>query len=160
MPLAGGYSTIRWGREEALGDPSRFQAADIQTVQPGFFETMRTPVIAGRTFTQADNAPDRNYVIVDSLLAAKAFPREPAVGKRILIRARTPEPEWVEIIRVVSHQRATSLSGTWARAGLFHRRLRESGCCGPWAMPRAPGRQCGRRCESSIRTCWLRRWSQ
>lgn len=110
VPLAGGYSTIRWGKEDALADPSRFQAADVQTVQPKFFETMRTPLIAGRTFTQADNAPDRKYVVVDTLLAAKAYPHESAVGKRILIRVRTPEPEWVEIIGVVTHQRATSLS--------------------------------------------------
>jgi putative ABC transport system permease protein len=110
VPLAGGYSTIRWGKEDALADPSRFQAADVQTVQPKFFETMRTPLIAGRTFTQADNAPDRKYVVVDTLLAGKAYPHESAVGRRILIRVRTPEPEWVEIIGVVAHQRATSLS--------------------------------------------------
>ncbi len=109
-PLAGGYSSIRWGKEDALADPSKYQATDAQTVLPGFFETLRTPLLAGRTFTEADNAPDRKLVIVDQLLAAKAFPRESAIGKRILIRIRTPEPEWVEIIGVVAHQLATSLS--------------------------------------------------
>jgi len=49
-------------------------------------------------------------VVVDTALAAKAFPNESAVGKRILIRIRTPEPEWVEIIGVVRHQRVTSLA--------------------------------------------------
>jgi putative ABC transport system permease protein len=110
IPLAGGYSSIRWGKEEALSDPSKYQATDAQAVLPGFFETMRTPLIAGRTFTEADNAPDRKFVIVDRLLAAKAFPHESAIGKRILIRIQTPEPEWVEIIGVVEHQLATSLS--------------------------------------------------
>jgi len=109
-PLAGGYSSIRWGKEDALADPSRYQAADVQTVWPGFFETMRTPVLEGRTFTDADNSPDRKLVIVDRMLAAKAFPGESTIGKRILIRVRSPEPEWVEIIGVVSHQLATSLS--------------------------------------------------
>jgi putative ABC transport system permease protein len=110
IPLAGGYSAIRWGKEEALTDPSKYQATDSQSVLPGFFETMRTPLIAGRTFTESDNAPDRKFVVVDTLLAAKAFPHESAVGKRILIRIQTPEPEWVEIIGVVAHQQATSLS--------------------------------------------------
>jgi putative ABC transport system permease protein len=110
IPLGGGWSTIRWGRENALADPSKFQAADTQVVLPGFFETLGTPLIAGRTFEESDNAPERNVVIVDQLLAAKAFPNEPAVGKRILIRIRTPEPEWVEIIGVVAHQRATSIA--------------------------------------------------
>jgi putative ABC transport system permease protein len=32
------------------------------------------------------------------------------VGKRILIRLNTPEPEWVEVIGVAAHQRQTSLA--------------------------------------------------
>ena len=110
MPLTGGFSPIRWGRAEALADTSKFQAADFQVVLPGYFETMRTPLIAGRTFTEADSTPDRNLLIVDQALAAKAFPHESAVGKRILFRARTPEAQWGEIIGVVAHQRDVSLA--------------------------------------------------
>jgi putative ABC transport system permease protein len=61
-------------------------------------------------FIEADRDPNRNLVVVDQLLAAKAYPHQSAVGKRILIRIRTPEPEWVEIIGVVAHQRVTSLA--------------------------------------------------
>jgi predicted permease len=110
VPLAGGFSEIRWGKEDALADPSKYQATTAQLVLPGFFETMHTPLLAGRIFAEADNAPDRKLVVVDQMLAAKAFPRESAVGKRILIRIRTPEPEWVEIIGVVAHQRVNSLA--------------------------------------------------
>jgi putative ABC transport system permease protein len=110
FPLAGGYSPIRWGKEEALSDPSKFQAADFQIVTPGYFETVRTPLIAGRTFTEADNTTDRRLIMIDEALAKKAFPGESAVGKRILIRLKTPEPEWMEIIGVVGHVRQTSLS--------------------------------------------------
>jgi len=110
FPLTGNFSTIRWGLEDALSDTSKYQAVDFQVVRPGYFETLRTPLVAGRTFTEADNDPQRPLVMVDTVLAAKAFPNESAVGKRILIRIRTPEPEWVEIIGVVGHQRVTSLS--------------------------------------------------
>jgi putative ABC transport system permease protein len=110
FPLTGNFSTIRWGLEDALTDASKYQAVDWQVVRPGYFETLRTPLVAGRTFTEADNDPQRMLVVVDTVLAAKAFPNESAVGKRILIRIRTPEPEWVEIIGVVAHQRVTSLS--------------------------------------------------
>jgi putative ABC transport system permease protein len=109
LPLAGGFSPVRWGGAEAQGDPSKFQAADLQIVLPGYFEAMGTTLLAGRTFTQDDSAPDRNYIIVDQALAAKAFPNESAVGKRILFRVRTPEAQWGEIIGVVAHQRNTSL---------------------------------------------------
>jgi predicted permease len=110
FPLAGDFSTIRWGTEEALSDNTKYQAVDWQAVLPGYFETMRTPLREGRTFTDADNDPGRIVVVVDEVLAAKAFPHESAIGKRILIRIRTPEPERVEIIGVVAHQRVTSLA--------------------------------------------------
>jgi predicted permease len=115
LPLAGGFSPIRWGGAEALNDPSKFQAADLQIVLPGYFETMHTPVIAGRTFTEADSTPMRNLLIIDQALALKAFPNQAysmqsVVGKQILFRARTPEPQWGEIIGVVAHQRDASLA--------------------------------------------------
>ena len=109
MPLAGGFSPVRWGGAEAQNDSSKFQAADLQIVLPGYFEAMGTTLLAGRTFTQEDNTPDRALLIVDQALAAKAFPNESAVGKRILFRVRTPQAEWGEIIGVVAHQRNTSL---------------------------------------------------
>ena len=110
LPLAGGFSPVRWGGSEALEDPSKFQAADLQIVLPGYFEAMGTKVLAGRTFTQDDNKPEQKLLIVDQALAAKAFPNESAVGKRILFRVRTPEAQWGEIIGVVAHQRNTSLT--------------------------------------------------
>jgi putative ABC transport system permease protein len=110
FPLAGQFSTIRWGTEEALADNTRYQAVDWQVVRPGYFEALGTRLLEGRTFTEADNDPKRNLVVVDQLLAAKAFPGQSAVGRRILVRIRTPEPEHVEIIGVVAHQRVTSLA--------------------------------------------------
>ncbi|HZM99528.1 MAG TPA: FtsX-like permease family protein, partial [Pyrinomonadaceae bacterium] len=109
LPLAGGFSPVRWGGAEALEDASKFQAADLQVVLPGYFEAMGTKLLAGRTFTDEDSTPDRNLLVVDQALAAKAFPNESAVGKRILFRVRTPEAQWGEIIGVVEHQRNTSL---------------------------------------------------
>jgi predicted permease len=110
LPLAGGFSPVRWGGVEALEDPSKFQAADLQIVLPGYFEAVGTTLMAGRTFTEDDNMPDRNLLIVDQALASKAFPNESAVGKRILFRILTPEAQWGEIIGVVAHQRDVSLT--------------------------------------------------
>ena len=123
VPLGGGYSNIRWGKEDALSDPSKYQAVDPQIVLPGYFETIHTPLLAGRTFTDADNAPNRNVAIIDQLLAAKAFPNESAIGKRILIRIRTPEPEWVEIIGVVNHQLDHLAYRRRTRTDLLYRRF-------------------------------------
>lgn len=110
FPLTGGYSPVRWGTEAALSDPSKYQATDLQIVIPGYFEAMHTPLLAGRTFTEDDEQPNRNYAVVDEDLAKKAFPGESAVGKRILTRVQTPQPVFVEIIGVIRHQREESLA--------------------------------------------------
>jgi putative ABC transport system permease protein len=134
FPLAGGFSPIRWGLEPALTDPSKFQATDFQFVLPGYFEVLHTPLIAGRTFLDADNAPDRKGVVIDTILADKAFPGESAIGKRLLIRVRTPEPEWVEVLGVVAHQRDTSLAVPGREQIYFTDGFAGFGAAGSWAI--------------------------
>ena len=56
LPLTPGEGLARWGREEALSDPTKFRQGTMHTVIPGYFETMRTRLIDGRTLTDADNA--------------------------------------------------------------------------------------------------------
>ena len=86
------------GHRGAL-DAGKFQATDDEICVPGYFETMRMRLlVAGRFFTDADNLPGRNVVVIDDILANKAFHGASAVGGRILIRLRTPEAEWVEVI--------------------------------------------------------------
>ncbi len=134
FPLTGDFSPIRWGTEEALKDASKFQATDFQIVLPGYFETMHTPLLAGRTFTEDDNLPGRNRVIIDEFLAKKAFPGQSAVGKRILIRIRTPEAEWVEVVGVVAHQRTTSLAEAGREQVYFTDAFLGSGVVRCWAI--------------------------
>ena len=110
FPLTGGFSPIRWGTEEALSDASKYKAVDPLIVLPGYFETMGTTLLEGRTFTDEDNQPGRTYAVIDKILANRSYPGQSPVGKRILIRIQTPEPVWVEIIGVVAHERGVSLS--------------------------------------------------
>jgi putative ABC transport system permease protein len=110
LPLDGNLFNGRYGSEEALTDPEAFGQASYRAVSPGYFETMGTRLLAGRTFSEADNADSATVVVVDEKLASILWPEESAVGKRFLIRAVTAEPEWVEVIGVVEHQRAENLA--------------------------------------------------
>jgi putative ABC transport system permease protein len=103
-------ANARWGKESAAVDPSTFQQADVRFVQPGYFQVMRTPVIAGRDFTDAENSEETKAIVIDRVLAQKAFPGESAVGKRLLVRLRANEPELLDIVGVVDHQRNASLA--------------------------------------------------
>jgi putative ABC transport system permease protein len=118
LPLDGREGLARWGTEEALTDPSKFQQATVHTVVPGYFETMRTRLLEGRTFTEADNRPDARVLVIDRILAGRAFPGQSAVGRTLLTRVRTQEPERFEVIGVVDHQRHRTLA-TDNREALF-----------------------------------------
>jgi predicted permease len=119
LPLDGTQFNSRWGKEDAVADPARFQQANVHVVMPGYFETMRTRVLAGRAFTDVDNDSASRSVIIDDVLAAKAFPGETAVGKRLFIRTvRSPEAEWLDVIGVVEHQRHEGLT-TARREAIF-----------------------------------------
>jgi putative ABC transport system permease protein len=134
FPLTGGFNPIRWGIEEALTDASRFKAVDPLIVLPGYFETMHTPLLEGRTFTEEDNQPGHTQVVVDKLLADRAYPGHSAVGKRILIRIQTPEPVWVEIIGVVAHVHDVSLSEPGREQVYFTDAYVGSGASNHWAL--------------------------
>jgi putative ABC transport system permease protein len=109
LPLDASLANGRWGTEAALADPSLYKQADVKAILPGYFETLRTPLLAGRTFTEADNATNAKLIIIDDHLAAKAFPNQAAVGQRIVSRVITPEAEVFEVVGVVSHQRHAAL---------------------------------------------------
>ena len=134
FPLTGGFSPIRWGTEEALADASKYKAVDPIIVLPGYFETMGTSLLEGRTFTDEDNQPGRTYAVVDKILADRAYPGQSAVGKRILIRIQTPEPVWVEIIGVVAHERGVSLSEPGREQVYFTDAYIGSGATDHWAL--------------------------
>jgi putative ABC transport system permease protein len=134
FPLTGQFSPIRWGTEDAGPDPNRFQATDFQIVLPGYFETMRTQLLTGRPFTDDDNLPGRDGVIVDEALAAKAFPGQSAIGRHILVRIRTPQAERVRIVGVVAHQRVNSLAEVGREQIYFPDAFLGSGAIQSWAL--------------------------
>ncbi|MCI0663578.1 MAG: ABC transporter permease [Acidobacteria bacterium] len=134
LPLDGLIGTGRYGTDAALADPRAFQQANVHFVLPGYFETLRTKIIEGRTFTDADNNQDARVIVIDRILAAKAFPNQSAVGKRLFARIRTEVPETFEVIGVVAHQRHTTLSIDGREAMFFTDGLMGSGITARWAI--------------------------
>ena len=134
LPLDGGLANSRWGTEEAAADATKFQQANVHIVLPGYFQAMRTRVLAGRAFDETDNRPDATGIVIDEVLAAKAFPGRPAVGERLLVRVRSPEPEWLTVIGVVEHARHESLAADGREAIYFTDGFFGHGAAGRWAV--------------------------
>jgi putative ABC transport system permease protein len=139
MPLDGLFFNGRWGTEAALADATQFRQANIHIIMPGYFETLRTRLIAGRSFTEADNDVDQRtnqpkQLVIDDMVAARAFPNASAVGKRLVVRITTPEPEVFEVIGVVAHQRHSSLAVPGRESIYFADGYLGHGAASRWAV--------------------------
>ena len=134
LPLDGQLVNTRWGKEEAVTDATKFQQANLHIILPGYFETMGTKLLAGRTFTDADNRRDFMGIVIDDILAKKAFPNESAVGKRLFIRSRGQEAEWNDVIGVVEHQRHESLATAGREAIFLPDGYFGNGAVGTWVL--------------------------
>jgi predicted permease len=83
MPMSASFATISFsveGHPVAAGDnPSEAVGATL----PGFFATMRIPLLAGRDFTSSDTAKAEPVAIVNQAFARKYFPGVDPLGKHI-----------------------------------------------------------------------------
>jgi predicted permease len=121
LPLDGVDANMRWGPPEAANNPGLFRQATTHIVRLSYFKAMKGRILAGRAFTEADNVPSTNGIIIDDLLAAKAFPGQSfqsIVGKQLFCRINTPEPTYYQIIGVAAHERHLTLASP-GREGVF-----------------------------------------
>lgn len=118
IPLDGSIINMRWGVPAAADNPELFQQANVHFVNPEYFATVRARLLAGRLYTEADNHAAARTVVVDEVLARKAFgSASSAVGESLLFRLGD-EPEFFQIVGVVAHQRHESAAAD-GREALF-----------------------------------------
>lgn len=82
-PLAGGWETsfeLPGVFERPVGERPE---ARIRPVRPGYFETVGIPLLAGRDFTDHDDADGAPVVIVNRAMAQRFFPGSDPVGRRL-----------------------------------------------------------------------------
>ena len=73
---------------------------------PGYFRAMGIPMLAGRTFDALDAARVPREVILSRAVAARYWPGDRAVGKRVRM---APVGEWYTVIGVVGDVRGSGL---------------------------------------------------
>jgi predicted lysophospholipase L1 biosynthesis ABC-type transport system permease subunit len=73
-------------------------------------------------------------IVIDRKLATKAFPGESPLGKRLLVRIRGPEPELLEVIGVVEHQRHETLAADGRETIFFTDGYVGHGAANTWAV--------------------------
>jgi len=121
LPLDGNDQNMRWGPVEAANNPALFRQATVFAIRLGYFQAMKGRILAGRAFTAADNALNSKSLIIDDLLAAKAFPGQSPqsiIGKQLFCRITTPEAQMYQIVGVAAHERHMTLAAP-GREGAF-----------------------------------------
>ena len=82
-------------------------SADGRLVTPGYFEAMGTRLIAGRFFDRQDHQENQRVVIVEEMLAARAWPDEDPIGQQL--RVFTTD-QFLTVVGVVEHTRVYDLT--------------------------------------------------
>ena len=81
-------------------------------VEPNYFETLRIPLLKGRTFDLRDDWNAKRVAVVNQDFAREFFPNEDPIGKSIQpdFAEFGESPTWYEIVGVVAGIRTTDLT--------------------------------------------------
>lgn len=104
IPLSGGQTNaIHFF--DATGTKEELTNVDTRTVSPDYFATLGIDLIAGRGFTDHDDAGAPVVAIVDDRVARTIWPGETPLGKRV----RSPDGREASVVGVVAHIRTIGL---------------------------------------------------
>jgi predicted permease len=108
--------------EDRPNDPTRLPSGEGSWVSDDFFRTIRTPLIAGRFFTEHDNDKTPAVAIINDEAARQFWPGQNPIGKRVGVNYTGPgrrtgaAPRLREIVGVVGNIRHDSLDAPTAPA--------------------------------------------
>jgi putative ABC transport system permease protein len=113
LPFTGSGAQMPYAYNAETSQKWESISADWRPITPGFFPTVGARLLEGRNFTDADDANHPIVVIVDDLLARRAWPGESAIGKKLEIESlsRKDNPRlFAIVVGVVSHLRVHDLT--------------------------------------------------
>jgi predicted permease len=106
-PLSGNANITMLNIPGRTSSQSDENAVLVNNVSEGLFETLRIPLIAGRTFDSGDMRKDSDALIVDESFVRRFFPRQNALGQSAGTGPR-PEEQY-RIVGVVKNSRYNTL---------------------------------------------------
>jgi predicted permease len=89
-------------------EPTRLRT-DWNMVTPGYFATIQTPVLRGRTFTATDVRGAPEVAIINQTLARLAWPNEDAIGQTLLYGATPADARRLQVVGVARDAKYRSL---------------------------------------------------
>ena len=105
---AGFYSVEGHGPFTAQDRPRAW----VHRVSAGFFDALRIPLVAGRTFLDSELIPTASAVIVSERVAARFWANEDPIGKRLTFGSVDANVQWLSVVGVARDVRYRSLRQT------------------------------------------------
>jgi len=68
----------------------------FNSIDPAYFETLRVPLLEGRTFRESDNETAPPVAIVDQAMAKEFWPNQDPIGKRFSMKS--PTGPFIEVV--------------------------------------------------------------
>ncbi len=84
---------------------SEAPAADLQTIGGDYFSVLKIPRIAGRFFSEADNATAARVAIISRTMANRFWPAADPLGQRFKLGAADSAEPWMTVVGVVGDAR-------------------------------------------------------
>jgi putative ABC transport system permease protein len=81
----------------------------VEIVSPGFFETLKIQLAAGRFFTNEDHATAPPAAIVNETFAKMAWPGQDPIGRRIRPGGDASTAPWITVVGVIKDVRRADL---------------------------------------------------
>ena len=94
--------------DAADASSDRGQTANYFSVTPGFFATMKIPLLRGRDFTAQDTASNTLVIIINQTMSRRFFSEEDPIGKRITLDF-VPDERPREIVGIVGDTRTSRM---------------------------------------------------
>ena len=99
VPLGGAMSSAFELQGQAPVDVNKRPTVSRLIVTAKYFQTAGGSIVRGRTFDDSDGTPAKPSVIVNQRFAAKYWPAEDPLGKRLRLIRDSPEP-WLTVVGV------------------------------------------------------------
>jgi putative ABC transport system permease protein len=96
--------------------PGERTGANFRAITPDYFRAMGTPLVAGRTFTEAEAWQRPSAVIINQTFQRRYWPDENPLGKRIQLDG--PDDPWLTIVGIAADVKESGLDAETA-AGVY-----------------------------------------
>jgi len=109
LPLSGMLGTGPMNIEGRTFAPSDVPTVDWRPTSTDYFQTMGIPLIAGRGLAEYDTADAMQVAVADDKIAARYWPHENPIGRRIKLGSPDSQAPWMTIVGIVRNVRHDGL---------------------------------------------------